>query len=137
MLCFAIQYWLFFKLLRLVEHVFDVSKAFENMCLLSKNFVILIVPQFQMIHDYHRGYKDYWRFTPFVIDELFKRNNYTVLFRETTYGFSESNYLFYIATKRNAENYKKYFPLLKPVEDYLNQNNDGSKLTNYSNLLLK
>jgi len=90
-----------------------------------------------MIHDYHRGYKDYWRFTPFVIDELFKRNNYTVLFRETTYGFSESNYLFYIATKRNAENYKKYFPLLKPVEDYLNQNNDGSKLTNYSNLLLK
>ncbi|MDC0376028.1 class I SAM-dependent methyltransferase, partial [Pelagibacteraceae bacterium] len=117
------------------EHIFDIFKAFENLCMLSKDIVIFVVPQFQRIHDYHRGYKDYWRFTPFAVDELFKRNNLTVLYRETTTGFSESMYLFYIASK-NPDKWKKYFPTLKVLEDYINKNNDGLNYTFFSKYIL-
>jgi hypothetical protein len=104
--------------------------------LLSKDIVIFVVPQFQKIHDYKRGYKDYWRFTPFSVDKLFNRNGLSVLYRKTTYGFSESMYLFYIASKK-PDKWKKHFPELLEVEDYLNSKNDGTSLTIFSHIVIK
>lgn len=119
-----------------LEHVFNIQKAFANLCSLSKDIVILIVPQSQMVHDYKRGYKDYWRFTPFVIDKLFEENGMKVLYRETTFGFSESMYLFYIASKRN-DKWKEFFPKLKPLDVYLTTKNNGSLQTLFSFFLIR
>lgn len=110
------------------EHIFDVFSAFENMCALSKDLVIFIVPQVQRIHDYQRGYKDYWRFTPFAVDRLFENQGMTVLARSTTSGFSESQYLCYIASK-SPDRWAHQFASVSSVEDYLNWRNDGATCT--------
>jgi hypothetical protein len=117
------------------EHLFDIFKAFKNLCSLSKDIVIFVVPQFQRIHDYDRGYKDYWRFTPFSVDELFKQNGFTVLYRETTVGFSQSMYLFYIASKK-PEKWKSHFPKLKNLDEFITSKNDGTKYTLFSKYVL-
>jgi hypothetical protein len=117
------------------EHVFDIFKAFKNLCSLSNDIVIFIVPQFQRVHDYSRGYKDYWRFTPFAVDKLFEDNGFKVLYRETTTGFSESMYLFYIASK-NPGKWENEFPKLESVEKYLTKENDGLNYTLYSKCIL-
>ena len=117
------------------EHIFDIFTAFENLCSMSNDIVIFIVPQSQQIHDYNRGYKDYWRFTPFAVDKLFEKNGFTVLYRETTVGFSESMYLFYIASKK-PDKWIDKFPKLKKVEDYLTRKNDGLNYTLFSKYIL-
>jgi hypothetical protein len=117
------------------EHIFDIFSAFRHLCQLSKDIVIFVVPQFQRIHDYHRGYKDYWRFTPFAVDRLFHEEGFTVLYRETTVGFSESMYLFYIATK-NPQKWENEFPTVPKTENYINARNDGLAYTQFSKYLL-
>tara|TARA_B100001287_G_C22566174_1_gene473968 strand:- start:165 stop:911 length:747 start_codon:yes stop_codon:yes gene_type:complete len=117
------------------EHLFDIFKAFKNLCSLSRDVVIFIVPQFQRIHDYERGYKDYWRFTPFSVDELFKKNGFTVLYRETTLGFSSSMYLFYIASKK-PKTWMSHFPKLKNLNEFINSKNDGTNFTLFSKYVL-
>ena len=118
-----------------LEHVFNIFQAFENLCSMSKDIVILVVPQSQKIHDYNRGYEDYWRFTPFSIEKLFHMNNMIPIYRETTYGFSESMYLIYIASK-NPDKWRLHFPKLLPIKDYLSSKNDGSLSTIYSYLII-
>jgi hypothetical protein len=117
------------------EHIFDICTAFKNLCSMSNDIVIFIVPQSQQIHDYSRGYKDYWRFTPFAVDRLFEKNNYKVLYRETTVGFSESMYLFYIASKK-PDKWIDKFPKLEKVEDYLTRRNNGLSYTLFSKYIL-
>ena len=117
------------------EHIFDIFTAFTNLCALSNDVVIFVVPQVQKIHDYDRGYKDYWRFTPFSVDKLFEINGFTVVYRETTIGFSESSYLFYIASK-NPDVWEAEFEKINPVEEYINSGNDGSNYTLYSKCFL-
>jgi hypothetical protein len=114
-----------------LEHVFDVFSAFRNLCLMSRDIVIVVVPQCQQIHDFERGYTDYWRFTPFSVDKLFTTNGFAVLYRETTYGFSESQYLFYIAS-RNPEKWAGDFPSLLDLDQYITRRNNGSFNTTYS-----
>lgn len=91
-----------------LEHVFDVFKAVENLCLMSKDILILIVPFAQTVHDYRNGYKDYWRFTPFALDELLKRNGLTVLYRSSNKTLQSSIYYFYVSS-RNPERWKQHF----------------------------
>lgn len=82
-----------------LEHVFDIFTAFKNLCMMSKDIVIIIIPSVQMVHDYNGAYKDYWRFTPFAIDELFKKNGMKVLYRSSNKPISGSVYYFYVASK--------------------------------------
>ncbi|MFX0205933.1 MAG: hypothetical protein ACFFDT_08090, partial [Candidatus Hodarchaeota archaeon] len=101
-----------------LEHVFDIFQAFKNLCMMSKDIVIVVVPFIQRVHDYRRVYKDYWRLTPFAVDELFKRNGFTVLYRSSNRQFSSSIYYFYIATRKpekweNRPEFSKSCPLNK------------------------
>jgi hypothetical protein len=54
-----------------LEHVFDVFKAFANLCAMSRDAVIVVVP---FLQEQHGEYGDYWRFTPWAIKRLFERN---------------------------------------------------------------
>jgi hypothetical protein len=81
-----------------LEHVFDVFTAFKNLCLLSKDIVIIVVPFAQEQHE-NEGYLDYWRFTPTCIRKLFEVNNYEVLYESANNDFNAATYLFYVASK--------------------------------------
>ena len=52
-----------------LEHIFDIHQAFANLCAMSKDFVILIVPFLQPMH---ANYGDFWRFTPFACNDYLK-----------------------------------------------------------------
>lgn len=57
-----------------LEHVFDVFQAFRNLCLMSRDAVVVVVP---FLQEQHGEYGDYWRFTPWAIKRLFERNGVT------------------------------------------------------------
>lgn len=83
-----------------LEHVFDLFTAFANLCLMSRDIVILVVPAVQVVHDYQGAYRDYWRFTPFALDELFQRNGFTVIYRSSSKLLFTSIYYFYVASRQ-------------------------------------
>ena len=56
-----------------LEHVFEVFKAFECLCSMSKDCVIVVVPFMQ---EQHGEYGDYWRFTPLSLKRLFDKYGY-------------------------------------------------------------
>lgn len=60
-----------------LEHIFDVNKAFENICKLSNDIVIVVVP---FLQEQHAEYGDYWRFTPLAVEKLFQKNNMDLIF---------------------------------------------------------
>lgn len=57
-----------------LEHVFEFRTAFANLCAMSRDAVILVVPWLQ---PYHSDYGDYWRFSPLAVARLFTENGFT------------------------------------------------------------
>ncbi len=88
-----------------LEHIYDIKKAFRNLCLMSKDIVILIVPFLQQMHG---TYGDYWRFTPLSIKKLFEENGFTLLYLSFNNHKKTSVYIFCIATK-NPQKWKNFF----------------------------
>ena len=80
-----------------LEHVFEVQTAFQNLCSLSEDIVILVVP---FLQEQHADYGDYWRFTPMAIERLFKKNKMQLLYLNYNDEHSASIYLFAIASKK-------------------------------------
>jgi hypothetical protein len=91
-----------------LEHVFNVFKAFENICKLSKDIVIIVVPFAQEQHE-NEGYRDYWRFTPTCLRKLFKLQGMDVLYESANNDFNAATYLFFIAS-RNKNKWNNQFP---------------------------
>lgn len=85
-----------------LEHIYDFKTAFKNLCLLTKDIVILVVPFLQQMH---AEYGDYWRFTPLAIKRMFEENDMTVLHSSFNNYKRSSVYLFFIASK-NPEKWK-------------------------------
>lgn len=109
-----------------LEHVLDVFQAFENLCAMSSDVVIITVPFIQRVHDYQGSYEDYWRLTPFAIDRLFEENGFTVLYRSSNSSISSSIYYFYIAT-RNPNKWEDEFEIV-PIEKQINELNTGRSI---------
>ena len=86
-----------------LEHIFKVHKAFENLCLLSKDIVIVVVP---FLQEQHADYGDYWRFTPLTLKNLFKENNKEMIYLNYNDIPNESIYLFAIGSSKK-ENWSK------------------------------
>ena len=80
-----------------LEHIFDVNTAFKNLCLMSNDVVILVVPFLQQMH---AAYGDYWRFTPLAIKKLFEKNGLSIVYSSFNEDRNSSVYLFFIASKR-------------------------------------
>ncbi len=79
-----------------LEHIFNVQNAFSNLCKMSKDVVIIVVP---FLQPYHTDYGDYWRFTPSCISRLFNENGYQVLYLSFNDHPRCSVYIFTIASK--------------------------------------
>jgi hypothetical protein len=79
-----------------LEHIFDVNKAFENLCKLSNDIVIVVVP---FLQEQHAEYGDYWRFTPLAVEKLFQKNNMDMIYINYNDAIDDSIYIFAIGTK--------------------------------------
>jgi len=88
-----------------LEHVYEVTTAFENLCKLTKDAVILVVP---FLQQYHTDYGDYWRFTPLALQRLFKDNGLELLYQSFNTDEMSSVYLFAIASK-HPEKWSEHF----------------------------
>ena len=97
-----------------LEHIFDVKTAFSNICLLSKDIVIIVVPFVQEQHE-NEGYLDFWRFTPTCIRKLFQQNGLEVIYESANNDSNTATYLFFVAT-RNPEKWVSRFPPYKKLE---------------------
>lgn len=82
-----------------LEHIFDVRKAFSNICKMSKDIVIIVVPFCQIQHE-TEDWKDYWRFTPSAMRELFRENDLTVVYESASNRRNSAVYLFYVGSKK-------------------------------------
>lgn len=105
-----------------LEHVYSVHKAFANLCSLSKDIVILVLPFLQEHHSNY-GFGDYWRFSPLVIERLFQDNQYVVLYQSFNHHIMSSVYVFSIAA-RNPEKWENRFD---KSSSRTNSNNSGLK----------
>ncbi len=79
-----------------LEHIFDVNKAFENICKLSNDIVIVVVP---FLQEQHAEYGDYWRFTPLAVEKLFQKNSMDMIYINYNDASDDSIYIFAIGTK--------------------------------------
>ena len=96
-----------------LEHIFNIHKAFDNLCLLSKDIVIVIVPFAQMQHD-SVGYTDYWRICPNGLRTLFQSNQLEVIYEACNENVNSANYLFFVGS-RYPELWRSKMPPHQPI----------------------
>jgi hypothetical protein len=83
-----------------LEHIFEVDKAFQNLCLMSKDLVIVVVPFMQEMHG---DYGDYWRFTPLCLSRLYKKNNTEMIYCNFNNEPNTSVYILAVGSKNPAK----------------------------------
>lgn len=86
-----------------LEHIFDIFKAFQNLCKLSSDTVIIILPFIQEQHT-NSDFKDYWRITPQAIKEMFERNNFELSYINANDEKNSSIYIFAVGCSKNSKN---------------------------------
>lgn len=87
-----------------LEHIYDCRKAFHNLCLLSRDVVIVVVSYIQQLHGI--GYPDYWRFTPLTMKKIYDENGLTLRYCSANGKDRASIYLFCIGYQ--SKNYDKH-----------------------------
>lgn len=97
-----------------LEHVYQIQIALQNLCELSRDVVILVVPFAQYTHWVEGSFLDYWRFTPFALQEMFREHGLEMIYWDTNENPVYAQYLFVIAV-REAEKWRNQFPPLKPL----------------------
>ena len=86
-----------------LEHIFDINTAISNLCKISKDIVITVVPFIQSFHQKEKYYHDYWRFTPYCIYRLFKDNGLDTIYINWNNDPHGNIYLFHIASKKKEK----------------------------------
>lgn len=81
-----------------LEHVFDVHAAFANLCRMTQDLAIIVVP---FLQEEHGDYGDFWRFTPQAIDRLFRLNGMSTLYLSYNEDRDASIYVFGVASKHS------------------------------------
>lgn len=107
-----------------LEHIFDIKKAFQNLCLLSRDIVIIVVPVMQQIH-HTEDFGDYWRPTTMAIAKLFIENGLEPLVIKCNDQPFAPIYCFAIGSKKPGS-YKDKFP--EDIDFQMGSYNYGSSL---------
>lgn len=97
-----------------LEHIFDVRKAFANLCAMTRDVAIVVVPFSQVQHE-SESFGDYWRFTPSCLRELFAENDLDVVFEAESRDRNAAVYLLFVGS-RNPERYRHRFPSYRKIE---------------------
>lgn len=91
-----------------LEHIFNVFKAVENHCKMTRDIVIIIVPFIQQQHETNE-FKDYWRFTPTCLRKLYEINGLTTVYESFTNQRHQVNYVLSVGSK-NPKKWEGKFP---------------------------
>ena len=116
-----------------LEHVFDVQKAFSNLCSLSKDAVIVVLP---FLQEQHTAYGDYWRFTPWCVKRLFERNGLHPLYISLNDGPTDSIYVFAVGARSNKQQ-DIFFSILGNCVNTVEQMLVGQKFCDRKGFLVK
>lgn len=81
-----------------LEHVFDIKKAFFNLCSMSRDIVIVVVPFAQEQHE-HENIKDFWRFTPTALRYLFRDNGFHTVYEAANHDVNAGIYIMMIGSR--------------------------------------
>lgn len=85
-----------------LEHIFDVNTAFENICAMSRDAVIIVLPFAQVQHETDT-WKDYWRFTPTWVRTAFERQGFEVVYLSSNNQRNAAVYVFAVAARDGAK----------------------------------
>lgn len=96
-----------------LEHIFELDTAFKNLCDLSRDAVILVIPTLQHIH-FNEGYGDYNRLTPMGIVSYFEKNGFTTIVLQSNEQPFSPVYCFAIAVRDSV----KYSALIEKNLDF-------------------
>ena len=89
-----------------LEHIYDVQAAFDNLCKMSRDVVIIVTP---FLQQYHADYGDYWRFTPLCLKRLFENRGFTLVYQSFNHHPCSSVYCLTVAV-RYPEKWRSMFP---------------------------
>jgi hypothetical protein len=81
-----------------LEHIFDIRMAFKNLCLMSKDIVIVVVPFAQTQHE-HENVRDFWRFTPTCMRYLFQENGMGIIYESANQHSNAGIYITAVGSK--------------------------------------
>ncbi|MDQ3363850.1 MAG: hypothetical protein M3680_00255 [Myxococcota bacterium] len=95
-----------------LEHIYDCHRAFANLCQMSRDIVIVVLPFLQPYHHIEGTFDDYWRFTPLAVKRMFEVQQLTPLYISYNEDAFASVYVFAIGTKC-PDKWRARFP--KPV----------------------
>ena len=82
-----------------LEHIYDVFMAMRNLCALSRDVVVLVVPFVQEVHT-AESFSDYWRFTPQVMERMFSENGFGMVFMSSSHMEGASIYHVCVAARQ-------------------------------------
>ncbi|MDN3492423.1 methyltransferase domain-containing protein [Winogradskyella bathintestinalis] len=103
-----------------LEHIYEVHTAFKNLCAMTKDVAIVVVP---FLQEMHADYGDFWRFTPLTMDKLFKENGMDMMYCSFNSHKNASVYLFCIATKNKAI----WLGVIPESKSYIDPYNDANR----------
>lgn len=98
-----------------LEHIFEVETAFGNLCKISRDIVIVIVPFVQVQHE-NAGYLDFWRFTPTCLRRLFSMNDLEVIYESASPDHDAAIYLFFVGS-RHPERWRDKMPAFRELQE--------------------
>jgi len=97
-----------------LEHIFEVRTAFSNLCEMTSDVAIVIVPFSQVQHE-SESFGDYWRFTPTCLRSMFEENGLKVVYEAESPDRDAAVYLLFIGS-RHPEKYEGKFPPGKRID---------------------
>lgn len=96
-----------------LNHVFDIFTAVSNLCRMSRDLVIVVVPH--LMDDCSTdSFEDYWRFMPSGISGLFRRNGFEVVMI-TTSPFAYAGVYHFLVASRHPERWRDRLTPPHPV----------------------
>lgn len=98
-----------------LEHIFKVNTAFKNLCDMSKDIVIVVVPFAQTQHE-QDGLLDFWRFTPTALRYMCKENGLSIIYEAANSHRNAGIYVIVVASK-NPKLWLNKMPTYKPLEE--------------------
>ncbi len=105
-----------------LEHIYDINKAVENLCKLSKDCIITVVPFLQTYHHEEKIYYDFWRISPLALIKKFREHGFKTLYINWNNDPFGNLYIFHIASYK-PENYAE---LSAMNEKNINQDAPGA-----------
>nr|MBI1231047.1 hypothetical protein [Cytophagales bacterium] len=98
-----------------LEHIYEVRTAFKNLCLMSSDTVIVVVPFAQTQHE-QENIQDFWRFTPTALRRLFDENEMGVVYEAANDDRNAGIYVTMVGSK-NPDKWIGKMPSYRPLKE--------------------